>query len=1429
MLLRKETSWSVDVFVAHALRAALALQECDGGGDGAAAELSAFCLEGLSDREGEGWPAGVEGGCELRSSWVEWLQYSAGLHQKVGQAAEAQRLLRLGYEYVQRCRKLQPKAGREHKAAECSAYASILKMHTAAMITSLHPPDRAASIAPPAQHTGRRSANKRAAKSPAESPKPASAVISLTSRGLDYVGDVIAALQSLAENTNGVEAGGGTECAMFVGAAVKAWTRVKKSCAVTALWMEGEGGVAKNPSEPQESEWPALMVRGRLVLADLSSKLALVRERIELRRVLERTPPKASLFQVAVDAYLRVAHAHLGALGSLPNPDPAINANTGRCQSLWATAAGNARQALLAAAQVLEMAGDAIPSQFIKRVGTGFFGLGTSQLDHGEVNAGLDALVQGCRLLESWTEIESDRPGTADGNDDDSSAVGVSEILQSSQLDMRLAKLSLVLQDSKACAMAAAAAIRALAFCPGMWYLSSEGQPEYAAGALGLVERFVACKLGCGGSANSKPASTTERLTSSTTVMLSAYLSDGESLHAAVGANGSGTDNLQRTLEKRGFPPAAIVWVLLTACRVYRAYLPLCIAEEAGPASGEDKGEGVTLACIEGHRLATQAILKICSRFHEEDVMDDRQEKSDMWEAHAWLLAATFEHDLYLAKISEARAVDNTAGMLTDLPAGIQHATSGAATVSRLCGEGTNFRSVAVGGVFACIRAMLLRAVTDHDDDVKNAMGRGLDMFLQAAKSSDLTPGLHSPEYLGPTGVGSIVGKLDVLEAHYTLHRDTLRRVKVAEVRLELTDRARSEAEEESLPQGAASLAAAWGCVGATSQAAGLPCLGFIYSAAVNAPGGLTVSERRALGTVAKKRTNDPASSALVEAAQVTVDIIRGMCLAEQSGGEDEGESILLEARRALSHPESSAIAPVTTAYLESVTGLGLSWIYQRSGRLTKAMGEVRQVMRLCRTWASAGGPLAVLDKQAVALTAEKGDCIHDDPVNGLAAAASQTQVEEGVGAESGDIEDTMGDDGAGDGQGRTIFALGSRWIPVYLEGLTHMGRLWRERGVASKASLTLRQGCVMSESLHATRFLRDCLLEEVHVATGKHQFARADRLLRDSQELLNQERQEMVSAGANENFTKCAACQVFYPAIAAGSGAAPVQAAAKELGAKKGAKKTGGKKKQRPASPTVATTSQRVACIRCREFAVNAAELTVVEASLLRKQGEFVGALAACERGRVILASVVDAGVAGEQVSSENGRLNGAGEEIHGRRVAEVLSMLRLQQGRASCLLGNTTAGEGFFRDCSNSNGAPAIVRATALYRIGRMYLDAGDAAKAKQPLETAEALTRGTGVPKLVRKVRRVLAVTLAELAGQECVGGNVCVDGSWKVAALSSLSIGVTNCNQVTHASSRRAGKGDVESSRSEVSAGLRLFNVVSGGTGATTDSCGQQEGE
>ncbi|CAM9350003.1 unnamed protein product [Ectocarpus sp. 13 AM-2016] len=1364
VLLRKGGSWNADVFVAHALRGAVALQERAAGDRSSAdegAELSAFCLSRLSEREGEGWPVGVaESSWKLHPTWVDWLQYSAGLHEKAGQAAEAQRLLQLAFEYVQRCWKRQPKGG--HRAAECAAYASILKMHTAAMITSLRSPDgatgasgAAGSAATP--RVGKQSAKRRGEKRAAEPSEPSSAVHALAWRGLDYLEDAVAALEALAEGTDGE--GAGAEAAAFVGAAVKTWARAKKSCGVTALWVEEASGgeVESSGGKPGELEWSALSARGHWVLADLSLKLELVRGRGSLGRVLERIPRTESLAQLAVDSYLRIAHAHLGALATTLRPGQATGVRAGRGQSQDGSDEDGARRALTAAEQTLENFVDVLPPQAIKRVGTGWFGLGTTLVDHGEVDTGVQALVRGCRLLERWTEAESDRSSESEiGPSQDggcSSGPDVSEILRSAQLDMRLAKLSLVLQDSAAGVVAAAAVVRALAFCPGVWCLSfSGGHPDSPAGALALVERFV----------------------------------DEE----------------------------------------------------------EDEG-GALAACVEGHRRATEAVLRICSSC--QDGVDDGRDGAGSWEAQARLLAARFEHDLHLADVADGRAAAHEAGrVLADLPAGLEHSASGVAAASKLWGgEDSGSGSpvaAAAAGVLACIRAMLLRSVAGQEGDVHISMHEGCRLIEQAARDSNWTPSHNSQANLGTAGAGTIMDYLDVLEAHYALHGDTLQRAKVAEVRLELADRVSLNGGVDSLPQGVATSAAALTGIGAVFQAGGLPGLGHVYGAAANEQVcELAASARREAKAAGDEQAKGGPSRAHVGAARVAVDILRGMCLAEGSSSEGEGERVLLEARRAVSDVDSRVVAPAMVAYLECVAGLGLSWVYQRSGRLVEAMGEVRQVVRLCRAWASAGGSLVASDKQVVALSAEKGDCIHDEGSDGLADAASHhAEAEEGVGTESGDTEDTLGDEAAGGGHGqeRTGFALGSRWIPIYLEGLARMGRLWRERGVASKASLALRQGCVMSESLHAARFLRHCLLEEIEVATGKHHFARADRLLRASRELLRQERRQLMSVEGGAVSSGCAACQAPDPTGAAAPGGGAPPPSTKGKGSKRGAKKPGGKGK--PCPTTEAARPTTAACARCRELAVNTAELAAAEASLLRKQGGFVGAFEACERGQAIVAPLLQA--AGEpallwngslsfaRVSAEHGQLVKAAESNGlGWRAVEVLSMLRLQQGRVSCLLGNVTAGEALLHDCSSLEGAPALVRATALYRIGRMSLDVGDGAGAKLPLERAEALARSSGAPKLVRKVRRALAVTLTELAAK---GGpeSVNIDGTWRVAALSSLSVGVTQCNQATHVSSRRPRKGEAAPKFSGDSAGLRLFDAVSGRRGGTAaEECRQHEGE
>lgn len=1446
VLLGKGASWDVDVFVAHAHRATVALERIASGSSSIdnAAQLSVFCLKALSDREGAQWPAGDKV-AEFHPTWVDWLQHAAGLQDKIGDGAEAQRLLQLAYEYVRRCSKRQMAGARDYVAAECAAYASMLKMHAAATITSQCPLARrreSKGIGTVTLQAGKQGAKKRLGKRAADSPSPSSVVRAHTYSGLEYLGSVSDSLEVLATAPNGSGELARADATAFVGAAVKAWRWTQKSCSVTALWVDevGAGGDAA-PGDLEAAEWLELNVRGLRALGDLSRTLAASR-RHALGDLLERMPPLRSISELAIDSYLRAAQAHLAALTSATPSGSVTYDRAGRRESEGISTQDAARQALFAAEHIYEVDGDVLQSQSVRRAGAGWFSLGKSLLDGAKVETGLDALVRGCRLLERWTEAEAGlgSHGHRDG-------AGVSDILRSAQLDLRLSQLGKALEDIGECRMAAAAAARALAFCPELWIVSSDGQPESPSGVMALVERYVTLSLrhGCSGSPQSrergrcggwsKQVATTGRAATASAETARLYILGSDSCSAAVGSRRGAAQDLSGILERQGIPSAVISWVLLAACRVYHGQLPLYSSEGEGSTTGEDGG--VRPAFIEGHRLATEAVLEICERRPSEvNGVEDGLGGAALWEAHARIVAARFEHDLFLADVAARREGGTAvAPLMADLPSGIRHAAKGVATASRLRGEAHrgHFPAVAAAaGVCACIRAMLLRDLAARDDNFHHAMRQGLDFFDKAAGNSDWRPEPTWSAALRPASTGSIVDSLKTLENHYSLHGDTLRRARAADLSVVLVDRANAERETASSARSSAISAAALGSIGAAFHAAGLPALGPIYSAAADDKlRGLSDTKRR--GVSNDMGTKDTRTRAQIEAARVAGSVLRGLCLAAQSGGQCEGERTVLEARRAASE-RSGVLAPVTAAYLECMAGMGLSWMYERSGRLVDAMGELKQVLRLCHSWASASDIPSVSDKQVVLLSAAKGSSIFDERLGGQAAAVT----EEGVGEEGGDVEEMMKDKRSGeDGREREGVALSSRWIPIYLEGLTRMGRLWRARGVASKASGYLRQGCVASEPLRSGGFLRHCLLEAMEVATGMRQFDRADRLLRVSQDLLHRQRRELVSAEDGTS-PECTTCRILDPANRSDPGHAPRPAKGKV--SRRGAKKGGGKAK--PASaPTVAVHADGP-CIYCRELALSRAELAVAEAALLRKQGDFRGALAACEQGQMVLAPLIR--TAGRPVpvtnlqslvrvsSKSDPRARGGEGRGIGWRALEVLTKLRLQQGRAAYLLENITAAETLFQDCANEDGAPVVSRAAAFYRLGRMRLDAGDASGSKPLLERAETLLTGAGVPKLVRKVRRVLAVALTEVG---CKGGpeSVGVDGSWRVAALANLSIGVTHCNQVTHASVKRVRRSEGTPDLSDVSAGLRLFDVVSSGCttlgGATAGGHDRRNGE
>lgn len=886
-----------------------------------------------------------------------------------------------------------------------------------------------------------------------------------------------------------------------------------------------------------------------------------------------------------------------------------------------------------------------------------------------------------------------------------------------------------------------------------------------------------------------------------------AYLSDGKYLHPAADSETGLCQDLDKSLLQRRVPAAAVAWVLLAEGSTYRTQLPLHVPESTE--ATDDVHNATLRACVEGCRRATEAVLRMCTG--GSTTVDIP--RKDHWEAQARVLSAWFEHDLFLVNIAARKGLDagescaSNAAVMADLHAGIEHTVGGSETTMSVKNVSTPSLK-AVAGVRACIRAMLLRDLADPGDGVKEAMHTALHFLDDAVKScAGDSKALH-PVTIELADTSAVASSLEVLEAHYTLHRDTGRMVKSAELKVVLSEAQQANTQPVDPPATAATKADILSTIGVAYHSAGIPKLVHVFSAAV---------EDKLSELMDVEEHQVQAGLADVEAARVSADTLRGLCLGEQTASAVEAEEALLKARQAVSD-ERKVGNRETAAFLECMAGLGLSWLYERCGRLAEGVRELRHVLQLCHAWASCGGPLFDSDRQVVSLSASKGASIHDERPGAQATGGGFGQAEEGVGEDSREIEASIGKRQQGG------LALSSRWIPVYLEGLARMGRLWRARGFASKASGYLRQGCVVSEPLCASRLLRSCLLEEVEVAVQTHQFDRADRLLGACRTLLEQERRAGIDSASPETVVSdCATCKRL-----SARQSEPLSApSAKGKGPKRAAAKTAvpkGKLKSKP-PPTVAA-SARGLCLRCREFSLSAAELLVIESDVLRRQGDFAGALSACDRGNKALAPLMEAtacsGVRLDSVlkfehAASVVDLGNVGGEEHdlGWRAVEVLSMLRLHQGRTSYLRGNSAAARELLQKCANTDAAPVLVRAAALYRLGRMHLDDGDTAGARGPLRKAEVLTRGVGAPKLVRRVRRALVVALTEPERGKGERREVGIHASWSVAALSSLSVGITHCNQVVHKAARQTRKGTGPLESCDVPAGVQLFGVVSGG--------------
>lgn len=1418
VLLRKQESWDTSLFLGYAHRAAVALERPASGRPSTCdvAKLSAFCLEAIRGREGQRWPlADAETGeeeADFHAAWVDWLQYSAGVQEKAGDMLEAQRLLQLAHEYVRRCWKQGSTEAENVKLSSCAAYAAVLQMHMAVMFASQHwPPQVKNGVCENVsvgRFVGKKPSKKGAVREVFDSSSPSCAMRKHISEGFEWLDIVGDAVESLIFATDASKKVIGTDAAAFLGVAMKAWRWAQKLCGMIAQWSAAAGlGGEATLENFKVAEWSELSVRGWHAVGGLSRKLAIIRK-CAVGNVVDRMPPASTISELAVDSHLRAAHVYVALLSSAGQDGGTLDGKKrGKSQGL--SAQDGARHALLAAEEVYAAEGDILPSQYLRRAGAGWFALGQSLLERAPTITGFDDLVKGCRLLERWA-AEAECKQAAGESERKSPRDVKSEILRSTQLDLRLAKLSKALQDREDYAHAAAASARALTFCPELWCASTNGALELPAVVFALIERYVTCRLRCSCSDEDTVrgrASSANDLAPGKAVggasfvagdEVRAYLRGSEDLPAAFRMNGhDARGTLFATLIRRAVPSAATAWVLAAECRAYTAHLPLCTSE--GADCGLSEARHRLSACVEGHRLATDAILAVCERD------TSGLQRIALWKTRAHVLAARFEHDCSLVEREDGGYGDGNEDGCADLFLGVEHAASGASAATTLLTEEPSSYSppaLVLEGISACLRGLLLRDRADSEEDFKRAMDESLDRFHESARCVSVATEHVWAEFMSIYGTDSIADYLDMLEAHYKLYGDPLRQGQAAEIALTLGERLVLPEENNNETHGTARSLEALSKVGTAFQAAGFPRLGLMYSTVADAVlPDIDEAESRESGDDSKSHT--AGIGARMEAARVEARVLRGLCMAEESDKSREGEETLLEARRIITASRSASSA--TAAYLECVVGMGLSWVYERSGRVAEAMSEVRQAVRLCHAWASTGGPLSLWDVQTVALSGSKGVSIHDEE-------SGEPAAEEGLGKEYVDVSERIGHQGNG-------VALSSLWIPLYLQGLARIGRLWRTRGFGSKASGYLRQGCLASESLHAARFLRRCLMEEVEVATRMHRFSRADRLLRASQDLLDKEQPGTPSLDRGETASECAPCHVLTLASARSPGAVEPVAPGKRKGDKKILKTRGGKAKA--ASALTASVPVGGTCVHRHERALDKVELAAAEAALLRTQGDFRGSLTACERGEAALAPLIEA--AGMPVSSSNlltfdrvfsrfdlERVEGQGQGL-GWRAVDALATLRLHRGRAKYLAGNVIEAKELFKDCAGADGVTAIVRATAFYRWGRIHLDAGEAMDAEAPLKRAEALIRGAGAPKLVRKIRRALAVTLAALG---CIERGVGLDATWRVAALSSLSIGVTHCNQVADAAAKRARTRDMTHSGHEASAGLRLFDVVSG---------------
>lgn len=1489
-----------------------------------AAKLSAFCHELLRTREGSPWPPwsrclGVRGRDGItngfQAPWVDWLQYSAGLQEKIGDHAAARRLLQSAYEFVREYR--QQVGGRVKDgtdpgptALSCLAYSAILKIHAAVTITSQYP-FRQSSRCHSRLNSGTRSPSTPSPTSPPSRPSlqpgppresspdyhtSASTIHGHLSRSLEYAEDLCDSLEELGRSTaegdvgTDVEIGTAEVDAGVMSAAVKAWKWIQKASGILAQWAEeakerDTANTAAGTGQVGGAQFSALMERNLRFTADLSRHLATLveasgRDSLGKTSRIQGMPSARALSETAFDTYLRVVRDFINASSGTGTEKQEGNgtSTSGGCRD-----GTEVRKCLNALTSMCGNRSGSVPLHGAKRAGVGWFGFGQRLVDHGEAESGLEALLCGSHLLESWLEDQAQL------------AKPYQELLLSAQLDLRLSRISKILMEVQDFPSACATIARALSYHPDLWRSSSGDTAEPSQGVEALVDRYVACRVRSEGrvvaerqSLTRPPRGDDESVDRRQACLYLATLNDD--FYHMESKDGVGVSwDIGRYLQKRGLPGDAVASVLLAECRSYRSHLTMEVTEGARRSGVEDVH--VVFTCVTGHRGATEALLHMCKASALDSINGEstnrKLTRADQWKSHAHVLSAWFEHDLFLMKATSTREChpideshshesnDDTAQVVPDLSGALEHVLLGSDAAADVH-EHSSPTSAAVAGVFACLRGLIVRDLAKPGDDVKVYMRRGLDLLNHAIRSpSNGKPEVSWVEAAGVTDIETILACLRILEAHFALQRDTAQMVRSVELRV-LFAYDHASGREAVDPAGKAVFESrALSDMGAALHGDGVSAIASSLSTAAHrklyTSAGVTHDTSPRRGRYSSKIS----AWTSLEVVRAAAEMLRGLCLGERKGGAAEAEAVLREARRVISEDgrvgtysaASAAAASAAVAYLQCVAGLGLSWLYERRGRLADAMTELKKVLRLCHAWASSSSTsLSGSDRQVLCLGVEcRASARDEQPAVGQSLGEQKplhlARPEEGIGEESGEVEESLRLEGAqSKGQQGERIVLSSMWLPLYMEGLVRMGRLWRGRGFAWKASGYLRQGCVIAKPLHARHLLRDCLVEEVEVAVRMKRFDRATGLLGACQELLRQERRDRGATGRDAKsdafVPACSACESSLKLHSVQTHAQTqngARGATAIKGPGRGARRVTGRPGKAITTPSPNDKSLAEGpCIRCRQLHIDFATLLVVESDVLRRQGEFEAALAACKRGQAALVPLVE--VAGRCIPldccsrfpevealvhrhnledmGDRGDKGGESSDI-GWRVSELSGALRLQLARVNYLLGDRGTAKVFFDKCAKTEGARVLVRAEALYRLGRMSLDNGDSLEAREPLQRAEALVRGAGAPKLVRRVRRALAVSLLTTRAEGREHEPVAIDDSWRVAALSSLSVGITHCNHVGHLSAKKErnaakgkrngnGKGGQaggsgesgESGARLATAGRRLFGVVSG---------------